>query len=81
MSDVNDWRGKDDADLTADDIDAMLDAGQPVEVTGPRTVGNGVLVSSARTYGAKTIVAEPPTASWASIDWIEPAKVSHPVSL
>jgi hypothetical protein len=38
MDDMNSWSGKDDDELTADDLAQMMDAGEPVEIVGPRTL-------------------------------------------
>ncbi len=35
MSSMSDWRDKDDLDLTAEDLEAMADAGEDVLVSGP----------------------------------------------
>lgn len=35
MSDMHSWSGKDDDELTADDVAQMMDAGEPVEIIGP----------------------------------------------
>lgn len=40
-----DWRNKDDADLTSEDLDEMLAAGKPVVVAGPMLPGGAVLTS------------------------------------
>lgn len=54
MSDM-DWRDKDDLDLTSDDIDAMIDEGEPVAVRGPRLPGGARIVERSATYvGATT---------------------------
>jgi len=49
MSD--DWRTKDDLDLTSDDITQMFDAGEPVDVGGPEhTPAYARLVSTNCTF-------------------------------
>jgi hypothetical protein len=58
MGDMN-WRDKDDLDLTSEDIDAMIDEGQPVAVRGPRLPQGAVLVKAAATYGGETVYATP----------------------
>lgn len=40
-----DWRDKDDADLTSEDLDEMLAAGKPVGVGGP-TLPVGAILNS-----------------------------------
>ena len=45
-----DWRDKEDLDLTAEDLGAMLDAGEPVELTSTQlrpawSWGGGLVVS------------------------------------
>ncbi len=52
MGDMSRWQDKDDLDLTAEDVEAMLDAGLPVEVCHEtRLPSFAVLVTAAATYG------------------------------
>ncbi len=52
MKDMTDWRDKDDLDLTSEDLGAMIDAGEPVElVSAPRLPGHGAIVVPVRTHG------------------------------
>lgn len=55
MSDMSDWRDKDDLELSSDDITEMIDAGQPVEATGPIVPG-GFLVEPANTFVSASMV-------------------------
>lgn len=49
---MEDWRDKDDLDLTSEDISAMFEAGDPVEVRGPsRLPAGGAFVGVACTFG------------------------------
>lgn len=43
---MNDWRSKDDADLTAEDLSSMLAAGVAVAATGPAPPGSAVIVTA-----------------------------------
>jgi hypothetical protein len=53
MGDVSRWQEKDDLDLTAGDVEAMLDAGLPVEVRHETHLPSfAVLVTTAATYGS-----------------------------
>lgn len=45
MGDMN-WRGKDDLDLTSDDIDDMIAEAQPVAVRGPDLPAGAPLVEA-----------------------------------
>lgn len=52
---MSDWRDKDDLDLTAEDITAMLEAGQPVQAASTPLPGGAVLVTPTLTLGGKTL--------------------------
>ncbi len=73
MGDMSsDWRDKDDLDLTAEDVDAMLNAGAPLTVVGPHQLpGNGVLVTARATFGVPTLWPETPSLTG-------PARITHP---
>lgn len=52
---MSSWFDKDDLDLTAEDIDGMLDAGLPVEATGPPLPGGAVFVAPLASYGGHVV--------------------------
>jgi hypothetical protein len=52
---MTDWREKDDLNLTAEDITTMLDAGDPIPVTGPRLPGSAVIVTAFPTLGSGSV--------------------------
>ncbi len=52
---MTDWRDKDDLELTSDDLGAMLDAGDAVEVVHAQVLpGCGSFVTPLRTFGGQT---------------------------
>lgn len=63
---------KDDLDLTSDDIDAMIEEGEPVKLRGPYIGGTGHWVRGADhwvrynvpTYGGPTFVLPTPKTWW-----------------
>ena len=55
-----DWRDKDDADLTSEDLDDMLAAGKPVSVTGPTAAGRAGAESSKRSRPVRHPAKEDP---------------------
>jgi hypothetical protein len=73
MTNMGDWRDKEDLELTSDDIGAMLDAGEPVSAGKPSSPSMAIFVSALPTYGLR-----PPTEAlppWAPIQ-----HVSQPLS-
>jgi hypothetical protein len=53
------WRDKDDLDLTSEDISAMADEGEPVEVVGPPFPASAHIVAAVTSYGAETLNVVP----------------------
>jgi hypothetical protein len=66
MRDMDDWQDKDDLDLDADDLAAMLEAGTPAEVTGPPLPARGIYVTAVRTFGARSTQTLPRPAGHAN---------------
>ena len=61
MSDMRDWRDKDDLELTVEDVDALIRCGKPVDVHGPEPLpGGGHYISAAPSYGGVTIATLAP---------------------
>lgn len=59
MGYMGEWRGKDDLDLTSRDLADMLEAGQTVDIVGPRLPGDATLVTAVPTYGSGASVVQP----------------------
>lgn len=75
---MGDWRGKDDLELTGEDIGQMIADGTPVSVHGPRHVPpSGVLGGAVATYGVPTKTLVHPTA----VTSARKMRSSHPVAL
>ena len=66
MRNMSEWGRRDDLDLTSDDIGAMLDAGEPVEIAAPELPHAAVLVTALRTFGGRTRVLAPSAGSISS---------------
>lgn len=66
MCNMSEWGRRDDLDLTSDDIGALLDAGEPVEITAPKLPQAAVLVTALHTFGGRTRVLAPPVGSISS---------------
>jgi hypothetical protein len=48
---ADDWRMRDDLDLTSEDVSAMFEAGEAEEVRGPWVPANGHFVTVSCTFG------------------------------
>lgn len=59
MHGMTDWHGKDDLDLTAEDITAMVNAGTHVQAGGPHLPGEAVVVTALATYSPGTLAVAP----------------------
>lgn len=67
MRNMSNCGRKDDLDLTSDDIGALLDAGEPVEITPSELPQTAVLVTALHTFGGSTRVLVPPVGSLSSV--------------
>jgi hypothetical protein len=59
VTNMSDWRDKDDVDLTAEDIDAMIASGESIRIVGSPLPGMTVTTPSSRNEGVNfTVVSE-----------------------